>query len=189
MKEINVKKTAIFTLEAIFAWMLVSGACMFLSIVFQKEYSFIGTVLIWAALVIAGMACDKFDTAIRAYYKWSLNAYKRVWKKITEKCGDIRDDAFFKFMLQYIASWFISCSVSYWILLNLFGTKAEILPESFYSWIVVGILNMVFNYPNEPEKKTAVCISQKKRKHGFWMTTALSFEMLLISQLVYLIVV
>ena len=188
MKEINVKKTAIFTLEAIFAWMLVSGACMFLSIVFQKEYSFIGTVLIWAVLVIAGMACDKFDTVIRAYYKWSLNTYKRVWKKMTEKCGDIRNDASFKFMLQYVASWFISYSASYLILLNLFGTEAEILSESWYSWVVVGIFSMIFNYPNESGKKTAGCISHKKKKHGFWMTTVLSFEMLLISQLVYLMV-
>lgn len=189
MKEINVKKTAIFTLEAIFAWMLVSGACMFLSIVFQKEYSFVGTVLIWAVLVIAGMTCDKFDTAIRAYYRWSLNTYKRIWKKIIENCEGIRNDASFKFMFQYVASWFISDLASYLILLNMFGTKAETLSESWYSWIVVGILSMIFNYPDESGKKTAICISQRKRKHGFWLTTVLSFEFLLISQLVYLIVV
>lgn len=189
MKKINVKETAIFTLEAIFAWMLVSGACMFLSIVFRKEYSFVGTVLIWLVLVLAGMACDKFDTVIRAYCKWSLDSYKRVWKKMTEKCGNVLDDGSFKFMLQYVASWFISNFASYVILVNMFGTKAETLSESLYSWIVVGILNMIFNYPDESEKKTAICISQKKRKHGFWLATVLSFEFLLISQLVYLLVV
>lgn len=112
MKKINVKKTVLFAIEAIFAWMLVSGACMFLSMVFQKEFSFACATLIWTVLLAVSIICEKFEINVR-----DLEDFEKCPKEPKRKIAFLASSMIMMGMVFVLTCEFIMLVINKWELL------------------------------------------------------------------------